>query len=74
MTFCNTFCNFVYLIIKSDMRQKLKEHEKKTRITISLNQILDKKLTELHTNVSKHVEWLIYQDMRKNNQIDEMPL
>jgi len=56
------------------MRQKLKEHEKKTRITISLNQILDKKLTELHTNVSKHVEWLIYQDMRKNNQIDEMPL
>jgi hypothetical protein len=56
------------------MRQKLKESEKKARVTISINPILDKKLTELHTNVSKHVEWLIYQDMRKNNEIEEMPL
>ena len=56
------------------MRQKLKPEEKKVRVTISMNPILDKKLTKLHTNVSKHVEWLIYQDMRKNNQIDEMPL
>ena len=56
------------------MRQKLKESEKKARVTISMNPLLDKKLTELHTNVSKHVEWLVYQDMRKNNQIEEMPL
>jgi hypothetical protein len=56
------------------MKQKLKPEEKKARVTVSMNPILDKKLTELYTNVSKHIEWLVYQDMRKNNQIDEMPL
>lgn len=56
------------------MKPKLKPEEKKTRVTVSMNPILDKKLTELHSNVSKHIEWLVYQDMRKNNQIDEMPL
>ena len=56
------------------MRQKLKESEKKARVTISINPILDKKLTELYRNVSKHVEWLIYQDLKKNNHIEEMPL
>ena len=56
------------------MRQKLKQSEKKARLTVSINPLLDKKLTELHSNVSKHVEWLIYQDMRKNNIVEEMPL
>lgn len=56
------------------MRQKLKKEEKKARLTVSINPILNQKLTELYTNVSKHVEWLIYQDLKKNNTIEEMPL
>jgi len=56
------------------MRKKLKESEKKGKLTASINkQVLDK-LNSLHGNVSKHVEWLIYQDLRKNNEINEIPL
>jgi hypothetical protein len=56
------------------MRKKLKETEKKGKLTASINkQVLDK-VNSLHGNVSKHIEWLIYQDLRKNNEIDEMPL
>ena len=56
------------------MRKKLKETEKKGKLTASINkQVLDK-VNSLYGNVSKHVEWLIYQDLRKNNEIDEMPL
>ena len=56
------------------MRKKLKENEKKVKLTASINPILFNKLNELYTNVSKHVEWLIYQDLKKNNNIEEMPL
>jgi hypothetical protein len=56
------------------MRKKLKECEKKGKLTASVNKILLNKLNTLHSNVSKHIEWLIYQDLRKNNEIDEMPL
>jgi hypothetical protein len=56
------------------MRKKLKEKEKKGKLTASINKDVLNKLNSLHSNVSKHVEWLIYQDLRKNNQIDEMPL
>lgn len=56
------------------MRKKLKESEKKGKLTASVNKIVLDKLNNLHNNVSKHVEWLIYQDLRKNNEIDEIPL
>lgn len=53
------------------MRNKLKIEEKKVRLTITVNPELDKIISELHTNKSKYVEWLIYQDLRKNNTIKE---
>jgi hypothetical protein len=56
------------------MRKKLKESEKKGKLTASINKEVLNKLNTLHNNVSKHVEWLIYRDLRKNNQIDEIPL
>ena len=56
------------------MRKKLKDYEKKGKLTVTVNKKLLDKLNSLHNNVSKHVEWLIYQDLRKNNEIDEMPL
>jgi len=56
------------------MRKKLKENEKKIKLTLSINPIIAIKTNELHSNVSKYVEWLIYQDLRKKNQINEMPL
>ena len=56
------------------MRNKLNKDEKKVTIAICINPILDKKLSELYKNKSKQVEWLIYQHLLKNNNIDEMPL
>ena len=56
------------------MRKKLNEEEKRVTIAITINPLLDKKLTELYKNKSKQVEWLIYQDLLKNKHITEMPL
>ena len=56
------------------MRKKLNQEEKRITIAVTINPILDKKLTELHKNKSKQVEWLIYQYLLKNNHIEEMPL
>lgn len=56
------------------MRKKLNTKDKKVKLTCTINPTLHEKINELHSNVSKHVEWLIYQDLRKNNLIDEMPL
>jgi hypothetical protein len=56
------------------MRKKLNESEKKKKLTVTINPALHDKINTLHNNVSKHVEWLIYQDLLKNNNINEMPL
>ncbi len=56
------------------MRKKLNETEKRVTIAVTINPLLDKKLTELYKNKSKQVEWLVYQHLLKNNHIDEMPL
>jgi hypothetical protein len=56
------------------MRKKLKEGTAKVKLTCTINPELHKKVTELNDNVSKYIEWLIYQDLRKSNNIDEMPL
>lgn len=46
--------------------------KKKTKIVIPLS--LDKKLSDLIneniSNKSKYIEWLVYQDMKKNNVDD----
>lgn len=50
------------------------ENEKKVRTSISINPTLNKKVEELYKNKSKYIEWLIYKDLRKNKQIDEITL
>ena len=52
-------------------RKKLNEENKKDRFSITLNKELSEKVRELKPNTSKYIEWLIYQDLKKNNQIDE---
>lgn len=56
------------------MRKKLNKNEKKVTIAVSLNPVIEKKFAGLYKNKSKQVEWLIYQHLLKNNQIEEMPL
>ena len=51
------------------MRHKLKEGEKKVRLTITINNELDATLAELFSNKSKYIEWLIYQDLLKTNKL-----
>lgn len=52
-------------------RKKLDEENKKDRFSITLNKELSEKVRELKPNTSKYIEWLIYQDLKKNNEIDE---
>lgn len=56
------------------MRKKLNPSEKKAKLTCTINPLLLKKINELNGNVSKYVENLIYKDLRKNNNIDEIIL
>ena len=56
------------------MRKKLNQKEKKVKLTCTINPIVYEKLIKSYGNVSKHVEWLIYQDLKKNNKINEIPL
>ena len=56
------------------MRKKLDKSEKRITIAITINPLLDKKISELYKNKSKQIEWLIYQDLLKNNHIKSMPL
>lgn len=65
---------YIFIVNKKIMRRKLNSDEKKVRLTITINPILAKKLLEQHSNVSKHIEWLVYQNMLKDNTITEMPL
>lgn len=51
------------------MRKKLTQEEKKIRTTITINRNLDKIVGDLMPNKSKYIEWLIYQNLSKNNQL-----
>lgn len=53
------------------MRKKLNREEKKKKLTTTINPVLFQKVNELHNNISKYVEWLIYQDLKKNNILDK---
>jgi hypothetical protein len=52
------------------MRNKLEEEKKKEKLSISVSRELMKVVDENQKNRSKYIEWLIYQDLTKNNLID----
>jgi hypothetical protein len=52
-------------------RKKLKLEELKIKLSIRINPKLFKIINENHPNKSKYLEWLVYQDLLKNNKIDE---
>lgn len=52
------------------MRKKLKEEDKKIKVTITLNREIDKLAGE-QPNKSKYIENLIYADLMKNNKINK---
>jgi hypothetical protein len=54
------------------MRKKLKQEDKKVALNLTINPIIAKKINELHPNKSKYIEHIIYQDLRNNNQINEI--
>lgn len=68
MYFYSYFLRLVDIYIKTTMRKKLKNNEKKIRITITLNKEINKLISE-KTNKSKYIEKLIYSDLLKNNEI-----
>ena len=56
------------------MRKKLDNTEKKARLTVTINPPLHQLVNERNNNVSKYVEWLIYQDLKNDNVVKEMRL
>jgi len=52
------------------MRNKLEDEKKKEKVSISLSRELMRVVDENQKNRSKYIEWLIYQDLIKNNLID----
>lgn len=52
-------------------RKKLNEENKKDRFSITMNSELSKLVKESQPNTSKYLEWLVYQDLKKNNKIDD---
>jgi hypothetical protein len=52
------------------MRNKIEEEKKKEKLSISVSRELMKVVDENQKNRSKYIEWLIYQDLVKNNLID----
>jgi hypothetical protein len=52
-------------------RESLKPEERKIKFSITINPILFNKIDDIHSNKSKYVENLIYQDLLKNNQISK---
>ena len=53
------------------MRKKLNENEKKIGVTITINQDLNKIISNKYKNKSKYFERLVYNDLLKNKLIDE---
>jgi hypothetical protein len=53
------------------MRKKLDDVEKKIGITITINQDLNKIISNNYKNKSKYFERLVYNDLLKNKMIDK---
>ena len=54
------------------MRKKLNDVEKKARLTVTINPTLHQLVNERNNNVSKYVEWLIYQDLKKYSKNEKI--
>lgn len=52
------------------MRKKLNDADKKQKISICISPVLMNAINNIN-NKSKYIEWLIYQDLKKNNKVDE---
>jgi LDH2 family malate/lactate/ureidoglycolate dehydrogenase len=52
-------------------RNKLNEKDKKTKISVTLNTELLGITKHGVNNISKYLEWLIYQDLKKNNKLSD---
>lgn len=52
------------------MRKKLKETDKKQKISICVSPVLMNLINDM-SNKSKYIEWLIHQDLVKNKLIGE---
>lgn len=55
-------------------RKKLTIEQKKTKLSITINRFLVMKITESQPNMSKYIEFLVYNDLKKNNIIDKTML
>ena len=53
------------------MRKKINDGEKKVILAVTINPTLINIVNKHHNNKSKYIEWLIYQDLIKNNQIEK---
>jgi len=62
------FLKFLYIYNKNIMRKKLKEEDKKIRVTITLDRLIAE-LASQRPNKSGYIEKLIYTDLLKNNEI-----
>jgi hypothetical protein len=69
MCFYTYFFILMDIYIKTNMRKKLQENEKKVKITITLDREINKLASE-KPNKSKYIENLIYNDLLKNNKIN----
>lgn len=52
-------------------RNKLDEIKKKTKVSVTLNTELLNVIKGKVDNISKYLERLMYQDLKKNNRIDD---
>jgi hypothetical protein len=55
-------------------RKKLNEDEKKDKLSITMNIEVSKAAKEYQPNMSKYIEYLVYNDLRKNNKINDIIL
>lgn len=53
-------------------RTKFKEEDLKVRLSVTINSKLSQIVNETIGNKSKYIEWLITQDLNKNNQLKDM--
>lgn len=53
------------------MKKKLNKENKKIRVTITMNNEINKLINSITENKSKYIEWLIYKDLIKNNIIND---
>ena len=68
--------NFTIFTIKDKTmaRKKLSDELKKDRFSITMNNEVSKIAKTYQPNMSKYIERLVYNDLRKNNMIEKIEL